>query len=74
MTNSVIRLLTCGSVDDGKSTLIGRLLVETNSVPHDTVNAAKKTRRSKATAAPKAAAETAAEEVAPSTEETPAAE
>ena len=39
MTNSVIRLLTCGSVDDGKSTLIGRLLVETNSVPHDTVNA-----------------------------------
>jgi bifunctional enzyme CysN/CysC len=49
MTNSVIRLLTCGSVDDGKSTLIGRLLVETNSVPHDTVNAAKKTRRSGST-------------------------
>lgn len=49
MTNSVIRLLTCGSVDDGKSTLIGRLLVETNSVPHDTINAAKKTRRSGST-------------------------
>ena len=49
MSNSVIRLLTCGSVDDGKSTLIGRLLVETNSVPHDTINAAKKTRRSGST-------------------------
>jgi bifunctional enzyme CysN/CysC len=49
MANSVIRLLTCGSVDDGKSTLIGRLLVETNSVPHDTINAAKKTRRSGST-------------------------
>ena len=49
MSNSVIRLLTCGSVDDGKSTLIGRLLVETNSVPHDTINAAKKVRRSGST-------------------------
>ena len=36
-------------MDDGKSTLIGRLLVETNSVPHDTINAAKKTRRSGST-------------------------
>jgi bifunctional enzyme CysN/CysC len=41
----VVRLLTCGSVDDGKSTLIGRLLVETDSVPHDTLDATKKTRR-----------------------------
>jgi bifunctional enzyme CysN/CysC len=49
MSDSVIRLLTCGSVDDGKSTLIGRLLVETNSVPHDTINAAKKVRRSGST-------------------------
>jgi bifunctional enzyme CysN/CysC len=49
MSNSVIRLLTCGSVDDGKSTLIGRLLVETNSVPHDTIAAAKKIRRSGST-------------------------
>lgn len=49
MTTSVIRLLTCGSVDDGKSTLIGRLLVETNSVPHDTISAAKKVRRSGST-------------------------
>ena len=45
MTSALIRLVTCGSVDDGKSTLIGRLLVETDSVPHDTVDAAKKVRR-----------------------------
>ncbi len=31
----LLRLLTCGSVDDGKSTLIGRLLWETGSVPED---------------------------------------
>jgi len=41
--------LTCGSVDDGKSTLIGRLLVETNSVPEDTVASAKSVRRSGST-------------------------
>ena len=45
MSSALIRLVTCGSVDDGKSTLIGRLLVETDSVPHDTVDAAKKVRR-----------------------------
>jgi bifunctional enzyme CysN/CysC len=36
-------------VDDGKSTLIGRLLVETDSVPDDTVDAAKSVRRSGST-------------------------
>ena len=41
----IIRLLTCGSVDDGKSTLIGRLLVETDSVPHDTISSARTVRR-----------------------------
>ena len=46
MSGAIVRLLTCGSVDDGKSTLIGRLLVETDSVPHDTIGAAKKVRRS----------------------------
>jgi bifunctional enzyme CysN/CysC len=46
MEKPIIRLLTCGSVDDGKSTLIGRLLVETNSVPEDTVASAKSVRRS----------------------------
>jgi bifunctional enzyme CysN/CysC len=46
MEKPIIRLLTCGSVDDGKSTLIGRLLVETNSVPEDTIASAKSVRRS----------------------------
>lgn len=49
MEKPIIRLLTCGSVDDGKSTLIGRLLVETNSVPEDTVASAKSVRRSGST-------------------------
>ena len=49
MKKPVIRLVTCGSVDDGKSTLIGRLLVETDSLPDDTVNAAKSVRRSGST-------------------------
>ncbi|MGA1609232.1 MAG: adenylyl-sulfate kinase, partial [Candidatus Nanopelagicaceae bacterium] len=49
MSRSIIRLLTCGSVDDGKSTLIGRLLVETDSVPHDTIKAAKSVRRTGST-------------------------
>ena len=31
----VLRILTCGSVDDGKSTLIGRLLYEQGLVPED---------------------------------------
>ena len=49
MQRAIIRLLTCGSVDDGKSTLIGRLLVETGSIPHDTIESAKKVRRSGST-------------------------
>src|SRR6185369_12600948 len=32
---STLRVLTCGSVDDGKSTLIGRLLYERNLVYED---------------------------------------
>jgi len=35
MPDSVLRVLTCGSVDDGKSTLIGRLLFECGSIPDD---------------------------------------
>src|SRR5262245_15696049 len=31
----LLRLLTCGSVDDGKSTLIGRLLYDSQKVPED---------------------------------------
>ena len=49
MEKPIIRLVTCGSVDDGKSTLIGRLLVETDSVPDDTVDSAKSVRRSGST-------------------------
>lgn len=49
MSKPIIRLVTCGSVDDGKSTLIGRLLVETDSVPHDTVASARNVRRSGST-------------------------
>ncbi|MCX7371957.1 MAG: sulfate adenylyltransferase subunit CysN [Alphaproteobacteria bacterium] len=34
----LLRVLTCGSVDDGKSTLIGRLLYETQAIMDDTYN------------------------------------
>ncbi|MGV1034441.1 MAG: adenylyl-sulfate kinase [Microbacteriaceae bacterium] len=34
------RVVVCGAVDDGKSTLIGRLLAETGSVPTDEIAAA----------------------------------
>jgi bifunctional enzyme CysN/CysC len=33
--NGLLRFITCGSVDDGKSTLIGRLLVDAGVVPDD---------------------------------------
>ncbi len=32
---TLLHLITCGSVDDGKSTLLGRLLQETDSLPQD---------------------------------------
>ena len=31
-TQSALKFITCGSVDDGKSTLIGRLLIDSRSV------------------------------------------
>ena len=34
--NGMLRVLTCGSVDDGKSTLIGRLIWEAADLPDDT--------------------------------------
>ncbi len=34
-TRAALRFVTCGSVDDGKSTLIGRLLVDSKSVLQD---------------------------------------
>jgi sulfate adenylyltransferase subunit 1 len=38
----VLRIATAGSVDDGKSTLIGRLLFETNSITTDKLEAIQK--------------------------------
>ena len=35
----LLRIITCGSVDDGKSTLIGRLLHDAGAVPEDQVAA-----------------------------------
>lgn len=34
--DAIVRVLTCGSVDDGKSTLIGRLLWDASDLPDDT--------------------------------------
>jgi sulfate adenylyltransferase large subunit len=36
---SLLRFITCGSVDDGKSTLIGRLLFEIGQIPQDQLSA-----------------------------------
>jgi bifunctional enzyme CysN/CysC len=35
MTKDLLRFISCGSVDDGKSTLIGRLLNDTQLIPED---------------------------------------
>ncbi len=35
----LLRFITCGSVDDGKSTLIGRLLHDSGSLPEDQITA-----------------------------------
>ena len=35
MARDLVRLITCGSVDDGKSTLVGRLLHDAGAVPED---------------------------------------
>jgi bifunctional enzyme CysN/CysC len=47
----ILRVVACGSVDDGKSTLIGRLLAETGSVPDDQLDYARRTRRGGSTVA-----------------------
>ena len=36
--NGLLRFMTCGSVDDGKSTLIGRLLFDTKTILEDTLS------------------------------------
>ena len=43
----VLKIATGGSVDDGKSTLIGRLLYDTKSLPEDKLAAIKKTSKQK---------------------------
>ena len=47
----LLRLLTCGSVDDGKSTLIGRLLYDSRNVFEDQVQAAAKASRNRSAGA-----------------------
>ncbi|RIY02480.1 sulfate adenylyltransferase [Aureimonas flava] len=42
---SLLRFITCGSVDDGKSTLIGRLLYDTDSVFDDQLDALRRDSR-----------------------------
>ncbi len=41
----IVRIATAGSVDDGKSTLIGRLLFETNSITQDKLEAIERASR-----------------------------
>ncbi|MRR51009.1 MAG: sulfate adenylyltransferase [Rhodocyclaceae bacterium] len=41
--NGLLRFLTCGSVDDGKSTLIGRLLYDSKAILADTLHAVERT-------------------------------
>ncbi|KAG1707758.1 Sulfate adenylyltransferase subunit 1 [Nymphon striatum] len=41
--NGLLRLLTCGNVDDGKSTLIGRLLFDSKTILADTLSVLEKT-------------------------------
>ena len=41
--NGLLRFLACGSVDDGKSTLIGRLLYDTKTILADTLHAITRT-------------------------------
>ncbi len=42
MTHNIIKFLTAGHVDDGKSTLIGKLLYDTDSIPDDQIASIKK--------------------------------
>lgn len=41
--DSLLRFMTCGSVDDGKSTLIGRLLFDTKTILADTLSQIERT-------------------------------
>ena len=48
----MLRIATAGSVDDGKSTLIGRLLYETKSIFEDQLESIERTSRNAATSRP----------------------
>jgi len=48
----VLRFLTCGSVDDGKSTLIGRLLFDTKTLLTDTLETLHRTSAKRGLSAP----------------------
>ncbi|MDA2805974.1 sulfate adenylyltransferase subunit CysN [Nocardiopsis suaedae] len=47
MTNDILRFATAGSVDDGKSTLIGRLLYDSKSIFEDQLDSVERTSRSR---------------------------
>ena len=47
-SRELLRLVTAGSVDDGKSTLIGRLLCDSLAVPEDTLEALRRGRSGEA--------------------------
>ena len=49
--HGLLRFLTCGSVDDGKSTLIGRLLFDTKTILADTLTAIERTSQKRGMAA-----------------------
>jgi sulfate adenylyltransferase subunit 1 len=46
-TNQLLRFTTAGSVDDGKSTLIGRLMYDTKSIFEDQIEAVEKSSKSR---------------------------
>ena len=52
MAHELLRLATAGSVDDGKSTLVGRLLYDTKSILADTMDAIEQVSRDRGLAAP----------------------
>jgi sulfate adenylyltransferase subunit 1 len=52
MAHELLRLATAGSVDDGKSTLVGRLLHDTKSILADTMDAIERASRDRGLAAP----------------------
>ena len=47
----LLRFITCGSVDDGKSTLIGRLLYDSSLVYEDQLKAAEQDQKRQGTVA-----------------------